>query len=89
MSGHVKRLYKRWYSQLLFLGLSITRDNVKKKLASLFVVPFGKALNGILPPLNGRQVVTTILVIKENYRKPIKKYKRIFGPQALPKAGRG
>ena len=39
------------------LGVQHKRDSVENKLASFFVVYFGKTLNGI-PPLCGRQVAT-------------------------------
>ena len=49
--------FKKWYSQLQCLALSIKkRDGVESKLASLLVVSLGKALNGTPPSLCGKQV---------------------------------
>ena len=38
--------FKKWYSQLPCLALSINKDSVENKSASLLVVSLGKALNG-------------------------------------------
>ena len=54
------------------LGAQQLKRLCKKKLASLSVVPLGKALKETLPPLSGRQVATTIPVLKKNYKNQIK-----------------
>ena len=56
LSRVIPKDFKKWYSQLPCLALSIKRDNVENKPASLLVVSLGKALNGMPPPLCGRQV---------------------------------
>ena len=57
LSQVIPKDFKKWYSQLPCLALSIKkRDGVNNKPASLLVVSLGKTLNGTLPPLCGRQV---------------------------------
>ena len=51
----------KWYSQLSCFALS-TKESVESKPASLLVVSSAKALNGMVLPLRGRQVVKS-----ENY----------------------
>ena len=53
--------FKKWYSLLPCLALSIERDSMENKPASLLVVSLGKALNGTPPPLFGRQVAPPVL----------------------------
>ena len=49
--------FKKWYSQLFCLALSIKKwDSMENKPASSLVMSLGKALNGTPPPLCGRQV---------------------------------
>ena len=47
---------KNWYSHLSLLGAQHLRESVKTKPVISLVVSLGKALNGIPPPLSGRQV---------------------------------
>ena len=56
LSRVIANSFKKWYSQLPYLALSIKKGDVENKPASLLVVPLGKALNGTPPPLCGRQV---------------------------------
>ena len=56
LSRVIPKDFKKLYSQLPSLALSINRDSVKNKPASLLVESLGKALNGMPPPLCGRQV---------------------------------
>ena len=51
LSRVIPKDFKKWYSQLPYLALSIKRDRVENKPASLLVVSLGKALNGTPPPL--------------------------------------
>ena len=46
LSRVIPKDFKNWYSQLPCLALSIERDSVENKPASLLVVPLGKALSG-------------------------------------------
>ena len=55
LSRVIPKDFKNWYSQLPCLALSIKRDIVENKPASL-LVSLDKALNGTPPPIGGRQV---------------------------------
>ena len=62
LSRVIPKDFKKWYSQLSCLALSIKKkDSVENKPASLLVVSLGKALNGTPPPLCGRQVAPPVL----------------------------
>ena len=61
LSRVIPKDFKKWYSQLPCLALSIIKGSVENKPASLLVVSLGKALNGTPPPLCGRQVAPPVL----------------------------
>ena len=56
LSRVVPTNFKKWYSQLPCLALSIKKDSVENKPASLLVVSLGKAINGTPSSLCGRQM---------------------------------
>ena len=58
--GLIKTLKMEWYPQLSCLALSTRETALENKPASLLVMFLGKALNGMLPSLCGRQAAARI-----------------------------